>query len=882
MEADPTAGDPAGPTRTRSGILLAVIFFSGFLSLVYQIVWSRLFYPVFGMNLAAITAVIAAFLGGLGLGAHLFGRVVDRAHPWKTVALLEAGIALFGVLIPNVTGPCAALFARLTPPGSSETLVHLVRFSGVTILLAGPCVLMGGTFPAFVRGYSRVSLRLGRDLGSLYALNTAGAAAGSLLAGVWLLPRFGMDGISYAAAAGNLAIALGAWLAGSTPARRDESRQASTDAKTSGDAKPSADAKASGDAKPSGSAAWTLYALLFLTGYIGLSFELLWTRALTQALGATYFSFSMILAAMLLGIVLGSALYRARLADREWPGLLAALTVLLFAASIVSFLLVGRLHALLVSLRALLALARDSPVFFVVPHLALSLVAFLPTAIVFGAIFPLCLRRLAAGGPRLGRDLGLAYAVNTAGSVAGVVLTGLVTIDRLGSGGTLWLLFVLLIAAIALAFLATTPRPGRWVMAGVLGTAALVTLFFPRDIFFENQLACLADLLPPDIKVLFRGEDATSMATLIEMPRAPFRYVGETGILEGTQRNIWHSNWLGVGGTRIYLWNVMGAYLAGMLHPDPGDVLVIGYGSGRQLRTLVSLPHLRHIDVVEISRLNLEASDYFYLDSREVLSDPRVTIEVGDGRNHLLRSRRLYDVIIVDVGGIGSDGSEFFYTREFLKLCRDHLAPRGLVFTWMDVRNVVEPLGAMYRRTMQDVFPNASIWLGTGEPTSYGWLWLVGGNEPLVLDAARLKQRWEALTPAQRAELALAGLREPLQMASLQLTSLGAAEPGPADAGPANPGDATARILTDVRPYSGPIWEIERPPGTSLGTIDAYAVALQQVLLAGEGPRLAGISEEERSALEERRREMRAMVLNGARKGPFRFHEAPPVKAFFS
>lgn len=874
MQADPSAAGAPRRQGLESGALLAVAFLSGLLSLVYQIVWSRLLYPVFGMNLPAITAVIAAFMGGLGLGAHLFGRLVDRVHPWKVLAALEAGIGLFGLLIPHLMGPCATLFARLTPLGTPEPAVQMVRFAGVTLLLAGPCLLMGGTFPALVRGVSCSPLRLGRDLGALYALNTAGAACGSLLAGLWLLPHMGMNRISYLAALGNFLLALGIWRANPSLVRDKDAASASAGAAAAriavGEIAVNENAVA-GDRVPR-SAGRAILGLLFVTGYLGLSYELLWTRALTQALGATYFSFAMILASMLLGIVLGSALYRSWLADREARSLLATLTVLLFIAAALSFLIVEWLHPLLKVLRAVLMLSPSGHAWYLLPPLALSLVAFLPTAILFGVIFPLCLRHYAAGGARLGNNLGLAYGINAAGAVTGVVLTGLVTIEHFGSGGTLRLLFLLSTVAVWLAFRATPPRPAatgrpaaaprrsRLILTGVVMLALVATALFPTDIFFANQLNCLSDLLPNDIRILFRAEDATSMATLVETPRAPFKYVEDAQVREGTQRNIWHSNWRGVGGTRIYLWNLVGGYLAGMIPPDPRDVLVIGYGSGRQLRTLVSLPHLRHIDVVEINRINFAASDYFYLDSRSILQDPRVTVHVDDGRNHLLRSRRLYDVILVDVGGLGSDGAEFFYTREFLALCHRHLRPGGLVFTWMDVRHVVEPLGMMYQATLSDVFPDASIWLGSGEPTCYGWLWLVGSDRPLSIDATRFRQRWESLTPTQLAELALAGVHEPAQLAALQLTDLGGSPAGP----------AAARVLTDDRPYTGPIWEIQRPPGSSFATPDAYSTALLRLLQSGQGPRLAGATDEERAALEKHRQAFGAMIGNGILKGPFK------------
>jgi hypothetical protein len=180
----------------------------------------------------------------------------------------------------------------------------------------------------------------------------------------------------------------------------------------------------------------------------------------------------------------------------------------------------------------------------------------------------------------------------------------------------------------------------------------------------------------------------------------------------------------------------------------------------------------------------------------------------------------------------------------------------------MDVRHLMEPLGLMYQRTLRDVFPGASVWLGSGEPTCYGWLWLVGSDRPLSIDSARLRQRWESLTPSQQAELALAGLREPSQLAALQLTDLG--------------GSAAARILTDDRPYSGPIWEIQRPPGSSFATPDAYSNALLRLLQSGQGPRLAGATEEERAAVERDRQAFGAMIGNGILKGPFKLPFATP------
>jgi spermidine synthase len=349
------------------------------------------------------------------------------------------------------------------------------------------------------------------------------------------------------------------------------------------------------------------------------------------------------------------------------------------------------------------------------------------------------------------------------------------------------------------------------------------------------------------------------------MPGHPFKYVEGAQVREGQQRNIFHSNWRGVGGTRIYLWNVVGGYLAGLLHPDPKEILVIGYGSGRQVATLVSLPGPRRIDVVEVNPLNFEASDYFYLSSAQILRDPRVHVYVDDGRNHLLRSRRSYDVILVDVGGIDVDGGEFLYTREFLELCREHLAPGGLVFTWMDIRRLVQPVGASYRKTLRELFPEASLWLGTAEQTSYGWLWLIGAKEPLTIDMERLRQRWSALTPTQRAELDLAGVQEPSVLASLYLSDL--SEPGATVPG--------ARTFTDDRPYCKPIGEAGNPASTQASEAPIDTSFLRQVLDTATDPALTGATDAEVAVLRERRSYLRRMVRKGTGMGPFRFLADP-------
>jgi len=828
--------------RPAPGLLLHSAFFlSGLATLVHELIWARMLYPVFGMSIVAISVVVATFMAGIGLGSHLFGPAIDRArHPFRLYAAFEIGIGLLAFCMPRAIGALPDLQAWVAGDGAPAAL-RALRLALVAGLLLPPCVLMGGTFPAFARGYVRSRPRLGPEVALLYALNALGGAAGCLLAGV-LIPTLSLSLAVYAAAALNVALGLAVWLFAPVP-----SGPAARDA-----AAPPARARR----------LHPVLAILFLTGFLSFSYEILWTRALLQLLRASYFSFSLILTAMLVGTTLGSAASRALFARLDPRILLAGLAALLFAACAGSFLGVFRLVDL-ADLAARVPVG-DPGLQATVAGFLVCFLAFLPTSVLFGAMFPISLQLYAGAAGRLGSDLGRAYAVNTAGSVIGILLTGLVLMERLGSGGALVLLLLLTLGVLALALplvpgLGRAPR--RAVLGLLAGLGALMLAFFPQSVFLAHQAAITTRSWQGQAEVLFQGEDATSMATVTEIRSAPFRYAEDGAIREGRRRIIFHSNLLEVGGTRIYEWNVAGAYLAGLLHPDPRHVLMIGYGSGRQLATLLRLPRIERVDVVELSRVNVEASEYFYVDARASLADPRVRFHVDDGRNFLLHSERHYDVIVVDVGGLGGDGREFFYTREFLELCREHLEPAGLLFTWLQYDRLLGPIGWMYQNTFRSVFPDAAIWYGARTPSAFSFPWIVGARGGFAVDYPGLRARWDALAPAQRLELALVGIRSPEELLSLHAANLGGEIPERI---------ARARILRDDHP---PLWRVwQQRSGLDdlfaldfVGDASVYAASFGHLLADAVTLPVRGMPPEARAALERSRSELFDLAREGFR-----------------
>ncbi len=196
---------------------------SGVTGLIYEVVWGKYLALFIGVSAYAHTIVLAAYMGGLALGSVVFGRLADKRHmPLKTYAVLELGIGLYGALFPLLLQTVSRFYVAVADPApgaSGNLLLKLVVSAGLIVL---PTTLMGGTLPVLTRAMARTLPEVGRSVGLLYFVNTAGAAAGCMLAGFWLIRAFGLDASLMAAACVNCAIGLACYAAAK---RREETTE---------------------------------------------------------------------------------------------------------------------------------------------------------------------------------------------------------------------------------------------------------------------------------------------------------------------------------------------------------------------------------------------------------------------------------------------------------------------------------------------------------------------------------------------------------------------------------------------------------------------------------------------------------------------------------
>src|SRR5713101_6120092 len=473
--------------RSKPALTYGVLFFlSGATGLIYELLWVRVLYQSFGSTIQSVTTVVAAYMGGLGLGAWLFGRIADRTdRPAVLYGRLEIAIGVFGVLSPLVLGLAHWLYigtAGALALGGSASVA--LRFGLAALVLLIPTTLMGGTLPVLTRAFTGEDRSLLKpSLGRLYGLNTLGAMVGTALAGFFLIEFVGVRFSLGVTALLNFAI-------GAAAIRLSQERGLSDPGRQPGEH----------ETPPRNPLRTLALVLLGITAFAALLDEIAWTRVLVMIVGGSTYAFTLILLVFLLGIGLGSMVVARRSVPRADTAAAAALAqgvTGLGAAAL--FLFFGFLPAYIIAVFQISGLTAASRL--VLMAVAIGAVVLIP-AIGMGMTFPLLTDLTARDREARGADVGAAYALNTIGSILGAVLTGFVLIVALGTQATLRLgLVVNGMAALALAGLAARgvaegSAEDRRLRVRVLSAAGLGTLALVAAAAAPGWSTRLVDLGP--------------------------------------------------------------------------------------------------------------------------------------------------------------------------------------------------------------------------------------------------------------------------------------------------------------------------------------------------------------------------------------------------
>ena len=706
-------------TPSLRGVVLALFVASGAAGLVYQVVWSRELVLVFGNTTQAVATIVTAFMAGLGFGSLAGGRLADTSRrPLRLYGLVELAVAAMAALLPFAFSSLAELYRGVWPslverPGQLAG----VRFGLALAAVAPATFLMGMTLPLLTRYLVRTLDEAGARLGELYAANTIGAMAGTLLGGFVLIEFLGLRRTGYLAVALNLTAGLGAlllsrrWEAGGDtverPARPEVPRSFRPRRRI-------------------------VLAATFVSGFVSLALEVLWTRMLAEGTGSSIYIFTTILAIFLLGIAVGSFLYRrfSRPAGERLGTLglcLAGVGVLAQATVVLGSGMVGH-----------------------VPFVVRTVAVLLPATVLMGYAFPLAGRLATPSAEAAGGSVGLLYAANTGGSILGSFGAAFVLAGTLGTNGSILLLGALNLLAGALLFAkdpvgrpagspapavgsraepardpgspspgpaASAPRPGRArVVAGVMAALAVLGLVASSLDLPVTRTRTENELRRTGLPVTHAEDELATVDTVGGPPKGRRLLVG------------------GVGMTSLTVDTKLMGYLSKALRPDAQDFLVIAFGMGGTYRSGLKIG--MRTDAVELSPTVPSRMPVFFPDGERFLNHPKGRVIVSDGRNYVRLSRETYDLVAVDPAPpIESAGSVVLYTREFLTEGKARLRPGGVFMLWIPYALPLDDFKE-HVRTFAGVFGHVRLVLSPGR---HG-VFMFGSDAPLEFSDANIRR----------------------------------------------------------------------------------------------------------------------------------------------
>ena len=624
--ASASGGFFAGTARSTSRWRAAVVMVaSGFAALGYQIVWTQEASLWLGHEAAGVFAVVGAFFGGLAIGAFALGARIERsAAPWKWYAACELVIAAWGVALALLLDPATQSMLAWIGPFPSPLRHWSAAFLGTLLLLLPATAAMGATLPAMENMLGRRHDH-GQSIAVLYAANTAGAVLGVLAAAFVLVPALGLLRTGLICGALNVvcaALALGL---------RGQPRTASAS---------------------SAASARSALISLFFTGLLGIGYEVLVVRVLTQVTQNTVYTFAILLAVYLVGTAAGAAAYVRWVSGKvdtgaQRTGLLVALalTCALGTAGLSVAPTVYGDAARWLGAGMGGALGAEA---------AVAAWAFLLPCLLMGALFSL----LAGAARQSGAGFGTALGINTLGAALAPAVFGVLIAPAISAKPALML--------VAAGYLALIP-PAAWLRTipwlGVASVAVLASI---------SPSLVIVDM-PPGGRLLSHVQGKLSTVSVIESAEGV-----ATLHIDNRQQE---------GSNVTFLADARQGVLPLLLHPAPKRALFLGLGTG-VTATAAARERGLDVDAVELLPEVITASGYFTAALDRRLPGPAPRLVNADARRFVRSGTEPYDVIVSDNFHPARSGSAALYTVEHFAAVRARLSEGGVFCQWLPLHQM--------------------------------------------------------------------------------------------------------------------------------------------------------------------------------------------------
>lgn len=621
-------------TPENSWFFYALFFVSGFPALIYQIVWQRALFTLYGVNIESVTMIVTVFMLGLGLGS-LAGGFLSRRRGIRLLLVfgsIELLIGAFGSVSLWVFHRVGSYTA-----GASTATTGLVALG----LLLFPTLLMGSTLPLLVEYFVRRNGNVGESVGLLYSVNTLGSGVACLAAAFFLMRFFGEAGSLRFAACLNSFVGITALVL----QRRD--------VVPVGQAQ-----ELSPSVRQSTIPLWVGMLLAGGTGFVALAYEIIWYRLYAFTTGGTARCFAELLGYYLFGVAYGSLAVRdacRKKLKHDVHGTLRVGSEVVMLGAIAAFL-VGPL------------LARCSVYVLYQPTFVFVFIA----AALMGSAFPLLSHAAIDPSQGTGRRVSLLYLSNIIGSALGSYVVGFIVLDHFSTRVTsILLLAVGVIVASTLAVLA-----GRQVSKLVLvaGCAVCAVLALSSKPLFSGMYERLLTKNGYKSGEVFTNLVENRSGVIAVDPNAT---VFGGGIYDGRfNTDLVHDSNL-----------LVRAFAIAGFNRRPREVLMIGLSSGSWAQVIANNPDVENVTIVEINPGYVPLIRQ-YANVANLLRNPKVNIITDDGRRWLVsHPDRKFDLILMNTTFNWRANVTNLLSTEFLALCRAHMKSGGVAYyntTWSD------------------------------------------------------------------------------------------------------------------------------------------------------------------------------------------------------
>jgi spermidine synthase len=708
-------------------VVIGLFFASGFSSLIYQVVWTRMLVLIFGATTFATSTVLSIFMGGLALGSFLAGRVSDRvSKPLLWYGILEGVIGIWALIAPLLFDAATPLYKMIWQQTHAEIIsFSLLRFVATCVILIVPTTCMGATLPLLSRFVTKSLDYVGNRVGTLYSVNTLGAVCGAMGAGFILLPTFGLSVSTWISAAINFVLLVVVVLLSIKTKENVEK----------------AEVQDSGYKRRLPLPVVISIIAFAISGGIAMVYEVCWTRALLMVIGSSTYAFTVMLTAFLIGIFVGS-LVCSMVVDRAKNPFIwfAMLQLSVGALTLISMRLFNQIpYWNLVVNEQLFEDPGTSMAFrFMMAGLVMT-----PTTLCLGAIFPVVVKACTTELALVGRSVGSIYSANTVGAIIGAFMAGFVLLPMFGSEQTLlwgailnfWVGLVVLWAATNLrkplilatiasvAIISIALRTGDMWDKNILLTAqaerrslAVQNLQFPSYQAWQDTLRRYQ-------RVLFWEDGPCSNVGVIYHTLSKHRSLVTNGHVDASDS------------TDMPVQSLISGFPL-LLKPDAKDLAVIGWGSGQTVGTAIQFP-VRSIEAVELEPAVVKASRLFFHVNHEPENDPRVHVQYNDGRNFLLATDQKFDMIVSEPSNPWQAGVCNLFTKEYFQICKQRLKPHGTLAIWMQNAEVPPANMCGVFAAVNAVFPHAIAFA----PRT-GNIVIIASEDPIVVKWEELKKQF--------------------------------------------------------------------------------------------------------------------------------------------